>query len=265
MKKRIVTIALVIALLATCFAGTFAYLKDTDAAVNTMTVGNVKIQQLEHKLVDGALVELGANPVMQMFPVVFFGNGEYPGADVKWYLGNQYANLDTSDGTALLDRWVTLWDEPNVVDKMISVENTGDHDAYVRTIVAVPAEIDDHIVLNCAFGKSWAVAGVEDKLPSVEFNGETYNILIFTYDRDGGILEEGKNTGPSVLQVLLEKDVENDDIPDKFDTGFKIIAVSQAAQTAGFTSADQALNAAFGDPTAENIAKWLATATTTNP
>ena len=49
MKKRIVTIALVAALLATCFAGTYAYLTDKDAAVNTMTLGSVDIEQYEYE------------------------------------------------------------------------------------------------------------------------------------------------------------------------------------------------------------------------
>jgi uncharacterized membrane protein YkoI len=53
MKKRIVTIALVVALVATCFAGTYAYLKDDDAAHNVMTVGNVYIEQLELQRKDG--------------------------------------------------------------------------------------------------------------------------------------------------------------------------------------------------------------------
>ena len=49
MKKRIVTIALVVALLATCFAGTYAYLTDKDAATNVMTLGNVYIDQIEEE------------------------------------------------------------------------------------------------------------------------------------------------------------------------------------------------------------------------
>lgn len=43
MKKRILTIALVVALLATCFAGTYAYLQDSKAQKNTFTTGNVYI------------------------------------------------------------------------------------------------------------------------------------------------------------------------------------------------------------------------------
>lgn len=261
MKKRIVTIALVIALLATCFAGTLAYLQDTDAAVNTMTVGNVEIMQKEHQLVDGELVELSASPVLKLLPVVYFGSGNYPTAAEEWYFGNQYANLDVSDGTALLDRWTTLWNAPNVVDKMISVTNTGDHGAYVRTIIALPAEVDPYVVLNRTAGKTWAEVEVE----GVEYNGDIYNIVIYTYIRADGILEPKESTGPNVMQVLLTNDVENDTISDKYDAGIKIFALSQAVQAAGFTSADQALNAAFGEPTAVNIAAWLAAVYSANP
>ena len=253
MKKRIVTIALVIALLAPCVAGTYAYLNDTDAAKNVMTVGDVKIEQKEHKLVDGALVELGESPIMQLFPVIYTGSGNYPTADVEWHLGEQYTNLDTSDGTALMDRWTTLWDEPNVVDKLISVTNTGDHGAYVRTVIALPAEVDPYIVLNRTAGKTWA----EAKIDGVEYDGDIYNIVIYTYIRADGILEPEQSTGPNVMQVLLTNDVDNDTISDKYDEGINILALTQAVQAAGFTSADQALNAAFGDLSKTNIAAWL--------
>ena len=43
MKKRILVVSLVIALLAVCFAGTYAYLMDTKSVKNTFTTGNVYI------------------------------------------------------------------------------------------------------------------------------------------------------------------------------------------------------------------------------
>ena len=54
MKKRILTVALVVALLATCFGGTLAYLKDSEAQTNTFTTGNVLIS------LDEAVVEKNA-------------------------------------------------------------------------------------------------------------------------------------------------------------------------------------------------------------
>ena len=50
MKKKIVTIALVVALLATCFGATMAFLTDQKSATNTFTVGSVKIDLLESTL-----------------------------------------------------------------------------------------------------------------------------------------------------------------------------------------------------------------------
>ncbi len=50
MKKRILTVALVVAMLATCFAGTYAYLTDTEAQKNTFTTGNVYIALDEQKI-----------------------------------------------------------------------------------------------------------------------------------------------------------------------------------------------------------------------
>lgn len=53
MKKKIITLCLVVALAATAIiGGTLAYFTDTDEATNTFTTGNVKIQ-LEEKNADG--------------------------------------------------------------------------------------------------------------------------------------------------------------------------------------------------------------------
>lgn len=61
MKKRIITICLVAALLATCFAGTYAYLTDTKAVKNTFTTGNVYITMDEAKVVKNAAGNLVAD------------------------------------------------------------------------------------------------------------------------------------------------------------------------------------------------------------
>lgn len=62
MKKRILTVALVVALLATCFGGTLAYLKDSEAQTNTFTTGNVLIsldEAVVEKNAEGDLVAKG--------------------------------------------------------------------------------------------------------------------------------------------------------------------------------------------------------------
>ena len=53
MLKKIVSWALVIAMTAAiAVGGTMAYLTDTDEDVNVMTLGNVKIDQLEYERID---------------------------------------------------------------------------------------------------------------------------------------------------------------------------------------------------------------------
>lgn len=62
MKKRIITICLVAALLATCFGGTLAYLKDSETQHNTFTTGNVLIsldEAVVEKNAEGNLVAKG--------------------------------------------------------------------------------------------------------------------------------------------------------------------------------------------------------------
>ena len=48
MKKKIISIALVVAMIAIIAAGSFAYFTDTDKADNTFVTGNVKIDLLEN-------------------------------------------------------------------------------------------------------------------------------------------------------------------------------------------------------------------------
>ena len=59
MKKKITAIVLVIAMIAIAVAGgTLAYFTDTDADVNTMVSGNIKIRQdewMREKDADGEL------------------------------------------------------------------------------------------------------------------------------------------------------------------------------------------------------------------
>ena len=66
MKKRIVTIALVVALMATAIGGTLAYFTDTDSEKNTFTVGNVDIEVSETNKING--VEVTGNAFENVMP-----------------------------------------------------------------------------------------------------------------------------------------------------------------------------------------------------
>ena len=63
-RKLVLVIALALSL-ALASGGTLAYLSDTDADVNTMTLGNVKIEQLEYERIDTETV--GDDAIVQQF------------------------------------------------------------------------------------------------------------------------------------------------------------------------------------------------------
>ena len=116
MKKRIVTIALVVALVAIAAVGTLAYFTDTDNATNTFTVGNVAIKLIEEER-DGNGGTKEFTQGKKLYPIVGSAQGE------KDALGMPTAK--------------------NYVDKMVTIQNTGSEKAYIRAYFAIPSALDD--------------------------------------------------------------------------------------------------------------------------
>lgn len=111
MKKKIMAMCLVIAMAATAvIGGTLAYFTDTDEATNTFTLGDVKIQLNEQQRIDKEKLYDEENledfeDQIQLLPLV-----------------------DTND----------KYHDPNYIDKIVTVTNTGKTPAYIRTIYAIP-------------------------------------------------------------------------------------------------------------------------------
>ena len=261
MKKRIVTIALVVALLATCFAGTYAYLMDTDQVKNTMTVGNVTIEQLEYQRKEGIAHNATATegdlvPFVQdqpMYPAIPTAAGAYTAEGTDLFKFGPY----TSSGTAACG----LFNDnklSNQRDKFVFVKNTGKFDCYYRTIFAFELpegmEYDEdsptkELYLNVNSSKSltW------ETLDCISIGGTRYLIMSATYNK---VLEAGKTSIPTLLQVVLTDKTTNEDMALLGDT-YDILTLSQAVQAAGFNDATTALDTAFGDVTPEAAAEWL--------
>ena len=96
--------------------GTVAYLKDEKSINNTMTLGNVKIEIVEQEWNDNKTALVPFNQGKPLLPMV--------GA-LGW-------ENETEDGGAY--RRLT---GKNIVDKYVSVKNTGTASAYVRTFIAL--------------------------------------------------------------------------------------------------------------------------------
>ena len=222
---------LVILTATAAVGGTVAYLTSQDSQVNVMTMGNVKIQQIEQERDEnGALQSFTQSK--PAFPAV---------GEIKW----------DENGVDVNGTSYKVFDEnlKNVVDKIVTVKNTGTSSAYVRTIIVVEAPDFDpdgmiHVNIN---GDGLHYSNWEE----LTLNGEAYVYMVFTYD---AALAPGAATTPSLMQVFLDSKADNAYV-ESFGNTWEIYAISQAVQTEGFASADVALDTAFG-PVASGIANW---------
>ena len=262
MKKKILSIALVVAMVAVIAAGSLAYFTDKDSATNTFTSGNVNINLIEQ--------ERGANGTLQpftqnkkLYPIV----GSAQGA--KDALGMPTAK--------------------NYVDKIVTVKNTGTEKAYIRAYFAIPSALDNGYedfnaglnVLHFNFGNK-VVNGAISSTEGVEWiwthgskwnyfettlsDGIKYNVYYADYYQP---VDANATTEQLVSGVYLDKSF---DIKDgecyafgkkvTLDNGWNWNNVSCpvfaiACQAEGFDSATAAMDAAFG----ANYNPWGGTAT----
>ena len=246
MKKIIALVLALVLTVAASVAGTVAYLQSEDSDVNVMTLGNVEIEQIEQEYdADGKLVDF--TQAKPLYPYV---------GELGW------KNISTGGGAY---RQFTM---ENVVDKYVSVKNTGKSDAYVRTVIALEMgdftydEFEDivGISINAENGSEFKFPGTwEWTHDFVEvIDGNNYNIMIAVHENP---VKPDETTIPSLLQVYLSNDADNEEVAklDGNDNGtYDILVVSQAVQTAGFENAAEALEAAFPmGANNENVPVWF--------
>ena len=251
MKKKIVSLALAVCLIAIAAVGTLAYFTDKDAATNTFTAGGVKIDLIEQQ-VNEAGTELEAFEQNQvLMPIVGSAQGE------KDDFGQPVA--------------------ANYIDKIVTIKNTGKSAAYVRAYFAIPAALDNGYetfnaganILHFNFGNVKTDNGLVST-EGVQWNwthGNKWNYFETTIDNVAynvyfadyyQALPAGETTEQFVSGVYLDSHVDMDAQGNYIDTRFPnadlcilkgtvncpVYAV--AVQAAGFKSADAAVTAALG-------------------
>ena len=250
MKKKILTLCLVICLAATAIiGGTLAYFTDADADINVMALGNVQIVQNETDRNGNAYVD-----GQKLVPLV---KGEN-------YLTKDGSMTDTDGATPL-----AIWDKSlnNEIDKFVSVTNGGTEDAYVRTILAFETvrsyaegatdtwtDLHDHFFL--INGDYTYLKDAAGNFVYATIGGTEYVLAVKTYTDP---LKAGETTTASLRQFALTWEAGNE-VYDFFGESYDILALSQAVQVQGFESAgaEAALNEGFGEVTSENVVKWFA-------
>lgn len=229
MKKKILSLALVIALVAIMVTGTLAYFTAEDEVTNTFTVGSVKIEIYEND-------EPTDEEVMPFGPLTPIVNVEDPSADVS-YMG-----------------------------KVVEVKNTGANDAYIRTHIAIPTDLVGYLYLDLNTAGWERQTDSTATVDGVNYTVFTYD---YTAAVPGGEftteLLKGVYLGSNVDLVedasgnLLFAIRENGEITStsafvahtKTANGYasnevNVLVASQAIQTQGFENgATAALNAGF--------------------
>ena len=243
MKKKILTICLIVALAATAIiGGTLAYFTDTDKATNTFTVGNVKIELIEQQRGENGLEPFEQNK--NLMPIVGSAQGE------QEIVGG--VKLPTAE---------------NYVDKIMTIKNTGKSDAYVRIFVAVPTALQNgqtpnaprYDVLHWNFnGDSCAEGEWTDEIVvanPININGVDYKIYSRTYTT--ALKANDVTATPAYIGFYLDKTVDmNADgeytvdwgngaevIDYDLSQGVEIPVFAQAIQADGFDSAEAAFTA----------------------
>lgn len=234
MKKKIVSLALVVALIAIAAMGTLAYFTDTDDATNTFTTGDVAIDLTE------AVVE----------------------PDEK---GNLVATNERQD---VLENEEESYDYGKLypgqtIDKDPTIEVLGSEDTYVAA----------KIIVTDGEGDLTKIMGLEDGLLNIqtvvygglvkendtlkEYNGlvpvfgdDTYSV--YQQVEGDGIyvfyvyIEDPMSTGDTVTifeQLRIPAEWDNEEMAEMKDLTIKVEAYG--TQSFGFDSCFEAMNAAF--------------------
>lgn len=240
MKKKIIALALAAIIAVTAIASaSLAYLMDTDSADNTFVVGNVQIELVEQQRGENGLENFVDNKVL--LPIVGSAQGK------KDSLGMPTA--------------------ANYVDKIVTVKNTGASAAYIRVIVAVPAELEEangsNGPLHWNLGNKFNGATTEAYNTEVVWKYETkatigaveYNLYSFTYQTpvNGGAvtpfaaitgfyLNSGVNNRVDANGKIIYT-FNGQDINYDLTTGFTVPVFAQAIQSDGFATAAAAFEA----------------------
>lgn len=254
MKKRVLSIALVVAMIAIIAAGSFAYFTDKDEATNTFTVGNVKIDLLESSLhrenagyangttpdkVKPQNFELWSEQDKKGVPASEYKYGEdcYSDEQIIEDARDYQSNLAADNKLAPGEYY----------HKMPYVRNTGANDAYVRIRVMFPAALDTAILNSSMYTASCIDSGEftmsYDNSGTVEVDGVKYNVYTFTRVNT---LAPNEMTYWNVWgTVHMDSDVTNEEITALLgDKGtFNVLVQADAIQAEGFDNATEAFAA----------------------
>ncbi len=231
MKKKVLTVALVVALIAIMVSGTLAYFTDNDEVTNTFTIGSVRIEIFENDEATPDDTMVFEDPLI---PIV---------------------NITTPG------------DDDSYIDKVVKVKNTGANDAYIRTHLAIPTKLVDYLVLDVDTTTGWELVGPVEGTETGDYTVYTYNYtnvvapgtftpellkgvylahdVDFEEDSNGCLWFVKKTDGVITHQSGFMAHAKNAD-GSYTSTTVEVKVASQAIQAQGFSDATSALDSGFG-------------------
>lgn len=220
MSKKTITLCVALILALTLgLGGTLAYLTDTDADKNVMTVGRVQIVQNEQQRVE---------------------DGNEFTSELEQFENDKMVlpsteRAGTADEVTVGDNTLELADKlNNYIDKIVSATNTGNTDAWVRTLVAVPnggdAEGWLHLDKAPGFETYWDLT---EKVAEIAVDGISYDVLAFVHKE---AVQPGVTTYPSLSGLYMDEHVDMD------EDGYYIVVNNEEKRIANFLDADGKLN-----------------------
>ena len=260
MKKKIIVVSAIVALVAIALVGSsLAFFRDADEKKNVFVFGSVDIEQHEKDRDGNDFVD---NSILM--PVI----------DTTLGTDSESATTRDADGMPT---------DENFRDKIVTVENVGSEDAYVRTYIAVPKALDDAGIIkrDIKAGTDWTAVSA-DPVAVITKDGIEYNVYAYYYN---AILPDGETTPALLNGVYLDYktdcktavdangvtqlthltypgatavvEVPVDDFaigtpgadPAVNPTEYKsyVLVATEGVQARGFANAAAATNSAFGD------------------
>ena len=232
MKKKIIAVSLIVAVLAVAVVGgTLAWFVDNDEATNVFTIGSIEIEQIEQQRV--------------------IENGDFTD-ELENFVDDKMMIPVIENDTAIED--------VNFQDKIVTVKNVGKNPAFVQTFVAIPASLDEanviHVDKTAANGWKDAVLVAQDVLEKdIAGEGDSelkYNVYKYVYETE---LAPAATTSAAINGVYIDEAADmdceytdageitsayfvmNDTTITDFDATGKlnVYVASQAIQAQGFT------------------------------
>ena len=246
-KKKLIILSIAFILCVTV-GGTLAFSTSVEDIANLFSTSKVQIEQHEYERAKdssgrytGELVEFtqrqDIEPAYLVNDVIELSNTSQSWESIGLNSENKlYANS-----------------VKNAIDKFVFVENKGTTDAYVRTIIAFECpEGFDYSLIHTNLNESSKI-NWNKNIGYIKLGEQRYYFIVATY-KDA--LEAGEMSVPSLLQVLLDSKVTNEDM-ELFGDTFDILVKTQATQKVDDQTSEQVLNKVFGEPNKDNLNKWF--------